>query len=67
MKKSRLDICCHLGGFFTCKGVPRGTAPLPPPALHTVAKDMSLNRDATHFTLGKKPCIPKLYVYLGGN
>ena len=27
------------------------------PAFHTLAKDMSLNRGETHFTLGLRPCI----------
>ena len=29
----------------------------PPPAFHTLAKDMFLNRCPTHFTLGLRPCI----------
>ena len=29
----------------------------PPPEFHTLAKDMSPNRGATHFTLGLRPCI----------
>ena len=29
----------------------------PPPAFHTLAKNMSLNRGPTHFTLELRPCI----------
>ena len=39
----------------------------PPPAFHTLARDMSLNRGATHFTLGLSPSIISsflLQVYL---
>ena len=28
----------------------------PPPAFHTLAEDTPLNRGATHFTLGLRPC-----------
>ena len=46
-----------------------GRAP-PQPAFHTLAKDMSLNRGATHFTLGLRPCIISsfiLHIYLRPN
>ena len=29
---------------------------MPPPAIQTLAKDMSLNRGATRFKLGLRPC-----------
>ena len=29
---------------------------VPPPEFHSLAKDMSLNRGATHFKLGLRPC-----------
>ena len=40
-----MDLGAQLGG-----GVP-------PPAFPTLAKDMSLNRGAIHFTLRLRPCI----------
>ena len=37
----------------------------PPPAIHTLSKEMSLNKGATHFTLGPRPCIiTSLQIYL---
>ena len=34
----------------------------PPPAFHTLAVDMPLNRGATHFTLGLRSCIFSSYL-----
>ena len=34
-----------------------GAGGAPPGAFHTLAKDMSINRGATHFTLDVRPCI----------
>ena len=34
-------------------GLQLGLRPPPPPAFHTLAKDISLDRGATHFTLAK--------------
>ena len=39
-----------------------GRAP-PPPAFQTLAKDISLDRGATHFTLGLSPCIISSFLY----
>ena len=36
----------------------------PPPAFQTLAKDMSLNRGATHFTLGLRPCFISFFIYI---
>ena len=44
-------------------GAQLGWGRAPPPAYHTLAKDMSLIRFATHFTLGLKPCIIPSYLY----
>ena len=34
----------------------------PPPAFHTVAKEMSKNRGATHLTLRLRPCISSSFL-----
>ena len=39
----------------------RGYAP--PPAFHNLAKDMSLDKGATHFTLGPRPCIISFFLF----
>ena len=36
----------------------------PPPAFHTLAKDISLNGGATHFTLRLKPCISSSFLII---
>ena len=50
-----------IGGVRACLGFSRGETGgeggAPPPVFHTLAKDMSKNRGATHFTLGLRPCI----------
>ena len=40
--------------FGLCAGAQLGGAP--PSAFHTLAKYMSPNKGATHFTLGLRPC-----------
>ena len=37
--------------------LPGASQRAPPPAFHILAKDIFLNRGATHFTLGLRPCI----------
>ena len=53
----QLDNFVTHHGFVPCLYIGRGATrgalgARDPPAFHTLAKDMSLNRDATHFTLG---------------
>ena len=43
-----------VGLYFSTRGATGGGAP--PTAFHTLAKDMSLNRGATHFTLWLRTC-----------
>ena len=44
---------------FTAVQGRRGRSPTP--AFHTLAEDMSLNRGATHFTLGQQPAVIATY------
>ena len=45
---------CYIGATGGGRGA-CGRAP--PPAFHTLAKDMPVNRGGTHFSLGLRPCI----------
>ena len=43
--------------FTGATGVVGAGGARPPPTFHILTKDMSLNRGATHFTLGLRQCI----------
>ena len=60
--KNECDIVVHTSINPLPKGATGGGGGAPPPSFHVSTKEMSLNRGATHITLGLRPCIISAYL-----